>query len=1094
MPHVQSMSRRNGYFLSWTPENGFETLLYRSSSSVFQKKLIGVVNFLCKSSFATDNERSFLQSMLDLQPASARDFLLRFERHWSGERIGILHFPSFDHIAGVKLEKGWRLFNALFIVLDVVHSDHFYAIDKVVHVKCKQCFDCGEYYPYVHDKCVAVSSVSTDEVDFNLHSFKPCSVSEKRFDDGVFVRYTYDFETFTDYDKYHRVICVCVYIDLFCFDSSRGQIPLHEFDDDSYVTLIDAVDKVMTDNGFVRDVSTDFGLEENDHGRGYYIIFSPGDITPYENMEIELAVVRSQMMIYDLFLNDPIVRSALYVLCVQMRLPKSTFQVSLLSASFNGGSFDEVPLLKIRLYAEEMLRRFRYVVKGGRCYAMNLHEEVEFFGETMNVNFTLHDVIRFWVGSLRKVAQELNLPVQKGDMDFRLINDLYNMTFFDVFDWTEMPWHILDHYSSFTPDKIEEMKTYMKGCDTIDCRKMILNYCMHDVIVTCAADNEFGKALTNATLPLISQCINHYCTFGTAHCAQILMWKYCELNEIQLFAPTGSTYDLISRTILGGRSEIKALGVIDEESVLIDINSMYGGCQRSLYPKGKGGVASKVVLDKINEFLKRVKSEGFRFKHGVDPYRECASDFGMLFAYFDARAPPERERKSWCPVPYRTKNGLIWSNESRVAQPLTLIDAELLARAGFDVCVRKDMDNVYFPECEYTMRGYIDVLLQNRSKATSDTLKNMYKSLMNSAYGKNLQKPIYNKHDFAKSYRGAGGVRLNRLKPFMSFSSSSSENSKWNKVVNDVIPLRNPLDYSRAVVDEAFTNDILLVNYSYADGSQTNSTPCQLGACTLSYSRMEMAILLSMVEDENDNHKHVQDRSILYWASETDSLHMPKKVFDRIPLEMISSKEVGGWCEQCKRMEFFFKFEDFASLTREYKSIPCIYTREYIFGKKFYFCCAPEETHKSKYACKGLDKSAMNLEFVHSVMNAYYFNCETGIIEKPDVERHVVRETIARDLMGVKSHHEFKKAPIRSVLLKRVMRPNFNGTRISPHQRSMYLTDGFLKLLMFDDENPSPVPMLSYNETLHPQSYFIDNDCEDEFCDSFMNCFNYDDD
>ena len=172
---------------------------------------------------------------------------------------------------------------------------------------------------------------------------------------------------------------------------------------------------------------------------------------------------------------------------------------------------------------------------------------------------------------------------------------------------------------------------------------------------------------------------------------------------------------------------------------------------------------------------------------------------------------------------------------------------------------------------------------EEAEKENNDVKRNIAKLILNSMYGKTLQKAIYTNTQI-----------INNYKELMDFFSNY-----------DITDISN-LDDNR-----------LIMTGEYLDKEKRISKPCQLGAFVLSYSRSIMLIYMRAIDPELKTH--------IFTYTDTDSLHILGQHAEKLyQLGYIKSKEeskLGFLCSDIKKEGIIIS---------EINLAPKCYTYEYI--------------------------------------------------------------------------------------------------------------------------------------------------------------------
>lgn len=989
------------------------------------------------------------------------------------ENISIHYMSSFINIHGQTLHTGQELHRGAHLLMN--SAQELSLITNVEERHTSICTECKRYffqqcrycltkdsfrYPHEEDDgdLVDVGQISIAEDENWLKLQRPHPLDESRFT----VRYTYDLETVTSsFDQLFRPITVCIQIDKFLFSPYQGRVPVDGRSSGNQLALHkvldDKIKEIMVARGFTRAFQGQFGIDTLDNETlQFYINLTPNH-PGITNGLIVKAIVHSQNDIYSYMTTDQEFKMHLGEVLSTFDPEVVIPECVLMSSAYNGAKFDDLFLLPYRLYSEPVLPRYTYGVKNGGVMRMTKRHSIKIKGgRTCRVMFQLFDGLRFWGAALRKVGHDLKLPIQKGDMDFNRLNAVYYGSNDDDPDFNYE--HVSENFvHSMGPfkddvDAWESVKKFQEPDGSFNMSRLVLEYCMRDVIVTNLCAESMQSSMSSISVDMVGFHLNTYKRVGIPACSKSLMLSFVARKDIDVYTPQDAFYELINSCKYGGRSEIMALGLVEDDVILLDINSMYSNVMTGPLPFGKGQSADQSIIDHFHEFFDRCNVEGWR-KDINEVFTKRSTDIGFLFAYCDVIAPKDRRLlRNCCPVPYRSKQGLCWSNESRYAQPLCSIDMETMARNGFKVRVVARSNAVYFPMSFFDIADIVKEYANRRKNTSDDSMKNVLKLLSNALYGKFLENLYTESLEIvADGYDSAFTQNIPTIDEFCQEVSSK----KWKREaglpevnIKLICPVKNPYvnDDEEFECEEATREGINIARYT-GGKKTTNRTPAQWGVVVLAASRTMIWDTLMLSEPDSDKEVETEFKELGYYAAETDSLHMNLTRALRLPEWFINGSEVGSWNHDKKFYDYYMKVETFDDKSE-------VKVKKAIFlSKKFYYLFH-NDGGKDKFACKGMSKADINAVVMKNVLEGAYFSHEDcRIVFTRDLEC-ISSNRFARKIPGVRSNHKDDFA-IKQVCLSRRIMPSFSCKRPLNPGHDVDLAKGYLKLLPFDDTFPN---------------------------------------
>lgn len=736
--------------------------------------------------------------------------------------------------------------------------------------------------------------------------------------------------------------------------------------------------------------------------------------------------------------------------------------VAFFSVTHNGSRFDELLIVNRRFYLERPIQKFDYVNKNGSLYKMNLRMEHEspFTKNKIVFVYNIWDLSRHWTMPLRDFGDQLGLEHSKGDISFELMNVVYDDLLDEtIIDWRNMEESQIEMYSPYDREEVfrhvkEDVRKYHGG--RFNLKKMIRHYCMNDVVVTVSGAIKLQEVCDSMCDKLFRlPCkINTRLKIGTPAVARrIVMLEQKMTEDIPMIAPQNDVLDFFETCKYGGRSDIFILGKIEETVRILDVNAMYACCMTGPFPKGIPVRPSNDTIDEFEAIFECVRAEGW--KRRGEAYLFSTIDRGFLFAHYDAIAPSDPKRiQIFSPVPFRTKKGLAWSNESRRSQPMSSINAELLARSGYTIRVVRSGPLWFYSESTEFLGGLVKKLIRLRQESTNQAENLLYKYTANSIFGKLCEQPIRKVIKILGPNDHEDYKYLEKYDDYLRMEENANDEVVSAPRIEYRIPIPDP--YMKDLDENYDGRHDCFATLVRNDEAIQNRAPTVMGIVVLDFSRFIAADFLNTLIPDSDRDRDVEDKTLLLTASETDSFHLVwDNVKDRFDDGWISETEVGSWNADLKRFVCYLKDEKFKDGTQ------CVSNCQYVLSKKSYCMPHPVECSKEKIAAKGLNKFQVTQTVFQNVLDAAFlvFDEDTAepfvsVSRRIDISGPVFK----RRVYGTRCPKDMADSAtsIKSQVLTRRMGPHHITKRISTRETSIkHLGSDYIRILPTDDRHPT---------------------------------------
>lgn len=496
--------------------------------------------------------------------------------------------------------------------------------------------------------------------------------------------------------------------------------------------------------------------------------------------------------------------------------------INLFIVSFNGSRYDEIFFMKETLERLDVNRTF-LIQRANSVKIFTFRDE--------SGVVKIFDINQHLLGSLDSIAKDMKLINSKLPFPYETLNDAYANNC-DT---------ILPLDDEFNVSDTRKFFEIYEGSMV----KAMLIYLTMDVKITVEIALQLQakmQILVNNAVPGNFILFKHVTspTFAFS-----FMFAYLthmgERNEF--FIPNGKLYEFINESVLGGRSETFIDGVINTHLAYVDINSHYPNSMKGLYPTGKYKYVDRCRLRELQAFISGKQFDRFGWV--------CLRLSAVNNNNFD----------TFPPLAVRTKQGLSWCmNYEKIV--CTKPDIILLSERGYDVQLVDDYCNIE-TECEkHCFQKFINYLQDLKISAPDDTIKKFAKLMLNSLYGKTIERVIPNDVRFVSTHEMKCMETVAARTPGIDISAKCSitSNTHMISVKRDSIHRANE-----------------------------NRLPIQIGSTLLAHSRNILQCLVHLIRCCYGN-----SRPLIFYC-DTDSIIFRYRHLDAISDEYYSGTLIGDF-------------------------------------------------------------------------------------------------------------------------------------------------------------------------------------------------------
>ncbi len=603
------------------------------------------------------------------------------------------------------------------------------------------------------------------------------------------------------------------------------------------------------------------------------------------------------------------------------------------------------------------------------------------FGKTTSIEFsnygfklTINDLTTWFPNtSLSKACKDYSIQMAKYDVDIVAYckNVSLNKKILREINNCE-----LDEYLKETNDFDNEFKNQYIINNKFQIYNLIVDYCIRDVEATIELHFKLNSTMQIIFNELKELNINvpsfdiFYYISPPQLAFYILRELLVEENEPILKFNDENYNKFIYECYRGGRCSYTCIGEVfptgeDGEFLYVDVTSEYPTAMNALFPSVKNlasiYLGEDINIEKLNKMLEKaleLRNELFD-KKILHTTFEWSKEINQIKGFFDCCIEPPNDIRlysTWAPVGTRIQFSntfkLIFCNFKQDNARLCTADFCSLILAGWKIKINPNKYNILFTEQDYITRKYISIIGEKKTKNTNNkTLRNFYKLMLNSLYGKLAQKP---KHIIHKQTFNNYSIQSNEKLDFNDWSSSYHYLGAYITAYSNYI-----------IFQHAYFAELELI-YQYAP---------------------------------------LEARTNICLYTDTDSIIINKNKISSF-LKFQISEEIGTWNEEKNNFNVNWKFEDYG---KPIKSMFIIAKKSYFLmdKDKNLICLKAKGIHDKiiktitydllktvlddkpwKVSFEGLSKKSKNLTDNN-------FGIKTDIIK--DIYSTILKKTLTRD-------------------------------------------------------------------------------------------------
>ncbi len=574
--------------------------------------------------------------------------------------------------------------------------------------------------------------------------------------------------------------------------------------------------------------------------------------------------------------------------------------VTIRQTSFNGARFDEIFLMRTRMYGR-FSGRLRYFERNGMIMSANVRLKHE-TNEDITINLQLHEIKRFLsFGSLDKLAKSFKMQTTKGSTPFGWLSlhyrDPKNIPAYMFNIERDLSCYYMQPLTEpVTKENLQQVNLkiteHLRWANKIyggdienkyDLLDITRKYCHDDVYLAQMLNIRFLHTINENTHKIFKTQGDPYSCFSMSSFVYGLYLQYHKnmYDEI-INHPESDLYDAVHNAYYGGRCECKFVGEVinyrkskikynphskcpqyftHENIVCIDATSLYPASLTPPLPQGIPRIITPSRTKQLNKYIKQ---------HGK--HLNC-TNFPPVIAL--CRVTPPKDRRflfQMAPVPIRlvppnaermanhTTKLLAWTNAERI-QMLSTPHIFLLLSTYHEITIITFSLNIEYDGWKASMREFLRVLYQLKEKGAREgdvCLRTLAKNMMNSMYGR-----------FA-------------LKPWASQVKQVRKREEMTKLLR----LKN--------IGKIRIQDITTIGYTdlvkYQETNPTNKSPIQYAIYCTAWSHVNFFQMYRPLEQDKIGFTTPDERAPIALYADTDSIIMTKEKLSRCDPTKISEK------------------------------------------------------------------------------------------------------------------------------------------------------------------------------------------------------------
>lgn len=589
-----------------------------------------------------------------------------------------------------------------------------------------------------------------------------------------------------------------------------------------------------------------------------------------------------------------LIDDTLHALTVDKRIK---LNITLRQTSFNGARFDEIFLMKPRMFGRYSTR-MKYFERNGMIMSANIRLVHEHDKEII-IQLQLHEIKRFLTfGSLDKLARSFKMPICKGSAPFGWLSLHYDdpvayppymadverdLTCYLMQPLTDIGNSDKQHVIAKITAHLKWAKETIKDMKYYNLLDITRRYCHDDVYLSQMLNIRFLRTINENTHKIFETKGDPYGCFSMSSFVYGLYLQYHQnMYEDIINHPQSELYDAVHNAYYGGRCECKFVGevinynkstskltsdskcpqyFINQNIVCIDATSLYPASLTPPLPHGIPRIITHTRTKELNEIIVKFGAE-----------LNC-TNFPPVIALCHITPPKNRKYLfQMAPVPIRlvpenseqtanhTTKLLAWTNAERT-QMLATPHIFLLLSTYHKVRIIPFSLNIEYDKWKPSMREFLRVLYQLKEEGarTGDIcLRTLAKNMMNSMYGR-----------FA-------------LKPWSAQTAQVTTREKMIKFLK----LKNQGKIRIQDIVTIGRTDLV----KYQETNPKNKAPIQYAIYCTSWSHVNFFQMYRPLEQDQIGHTTPDERIPIALYADTDSIVMTKDNLSKCDPNKISEK------------------------------------------------------------------------------------------------------------------------------------------------------------------------------------------------------------
>ena len=574
---------------------------------------------------------------------------------------------------------------------------------------------------------------------------------------------------------------------------------------------------------------------------------------------------------------------------------------------FNNNNFDN------HLVFEVMRNTFNGFVYS---YQSRYGKTTSFQFQKDNFVLSIVDLIKWFpASSLAKACKDYSIKSAKYDVDIlKYCNESSNSQ--KILDMVD------DMQPYFKSTLDEEFKALYKVGDSYNIYKLVVDYCIRDVDATIELYEKLDTNMQTVfdSFKELDISVPHrdiFAYISPPHLAFCILKDMLAQDKQKILCFNNEEQsEFIYKGYMGGRCQTSVYGEVAAtpsktgdkgEYIYADVTSEYPTAMKAYFPDVREEssilIGYDINVEHLQQILDCALEKRNQLFYNKTLHNSCVylSDINKFKGFFECNIyPPNDERllSTWAPIGTRiqtkTSVKLFFLNYAQKNLVLCTAHWNALILAGWKVEIVPNQYNIMFKEQSKLIKKYIEIVGKKKTESTDNkTLRNFYKLMLNSLYGKLAQKP----------------------KHILHMQKGVNRNNMYNLVYNEKVE-----------------HDDWSSSYHY------------LGAYVTAYSNFIVFQTAYYAELEHlYDYKPLNLRTNICIYTDTDSLILNKWKMSSF-LKFDISEEIGEWNDDKEEFDAKWKYEEFG----------CPITRVIVLSKKSYYLLGEDSNELLCIKAKGI--------------------------------------------------------------------------------------------------------------------------------------------